>query len=191
MGLKRRYVRASGWIGVLNPLIVSTLVLSAISISPWFSWTENALSDLGVSGSAAPLFNTALIVGGTLLIIFAIGLWKILQGRLTQIGILLLLLDGTALSAIGIFPETAGQIHFYVSLAFFMLLTLSILFLGLAHILEIHNTILGILGVLLSLLSISIWFFPWQGIAIPEAAAYLSGATWWIMISSRSITSSS
>ncbi|MBI2936992.1 MAG: DUF998 domain-containing protein [Thaumarchaeota archaeon] len=184
----RLYVRASGGIGILGPFVVSALVLSAISVSPWFSWTGNALSDLGVSGSAALLFNTALITGGAMLIIFASGLWSILQSRLARVGVMLLLLDGCSLSAIGLFPETVGRIHLYVSVVFFTLLTLSLLVLGLSYVLEMHRIALGLLGIALSLFSILVWLFQWQGIAIPEAAAYLAGAAWWITISLRSVT---
>ena len=172
--------------GVLSPLIVSALVLSAISVSQWFSWTDNALSDLGVSGLAALLFNTALITGGVMLVIFATGLWSILHGRLTRVGVMLLLLDGCALSAIGVFPETMGQIHFYVSIAFFTLLVLSLLVLGLSYVLEMHSAVTGLLGIALSLFSILVWLFQWRGVAIPEAAAYLAATAWWITLSVRS-----
>ncbi len=176
----------SGWLGVLSPLIVSALVLSAISVSPWFSWTNNALSDLGVSGLAALLFNTALITGGVMLVIFATGLWSILHGRLARVGVMLLLLDGSVLSAIGVFPETTGRIHFYVSIAFFTLLILSLLVLGLSYVLEMHSVVTGLLGIALSLFSILVWLFQWRGVAIPEAATYLAATAWWITLSVRS-----
>ncbi|MCL5319189.1 MAG: DUF998 domain-containing protein [Thaumarchaeota archaeon] len=182
----RLYVRAAGWIGVLSPLVVSALVLSAILVSPWFSWTENALSDLGVSGLGAFLFNAALITGGAMLIIFAAGLWSILRGRLARVGVMLLLLDGAALSAIGVFPETTGGIHLYVSITFFTLLILSLLVLGLSYALEMHNIATGLLGISLSLFSTLVWLFHWHGVAIPEAATYLAGAVWWITLSVRS-----
>jgi hypothetical membrane protein len=179
-------VRASVWAGVIGPLVVSLFVLLAISLSPWFSWTENALSDLGVDGLAALLFNTTLIAGGVMLIIFAVGLWSILKYRLVRAGVMLLLLDGVALSAIGVFPETVGRIHLYVSIMFFVLLALSLLVLGVSHIFEMHSIVIGLLGVVLGLFSISVWLFQWQGIAIPEAAAYLAGAAWWITRGLRS-----
>lgn len=171
---------------MLSPLVVSVLVLSSILVSPWFSWTENALSDLGVSGLGALLFNTALITGGAMLIIFAAGLWSVLHGRLARVGLMLLLLDGAALSAIGVFPETAGRIHLYVSIMFFTLLVLSLLVQGLSYALEMRNTVTGLFGIFLSLFSIVVWLFQWRGVAIPEAAAYFAGAVWWITLSVRS-----
>lgn len=144
------------------------------------------MSDLGVSGLAALLFNTALITGGVMLVIFATGLWSILHGRLARVGVMLLLLDGSVLSAIGVFPETMGRIHFYVSIAFFTLLILSLLVLGLSYVLEMHSVVTGLLGITLSLFSILVWLFQWRGVAIPEAAAYLAATAWWITLSVKS-----
>jgi len=67
-------MRLAGFCGLTNPVIVFMLIALSISYSPWFSWTENALSDLGVHGIAAILFNSGLIIGGVLAITFAIGL---------------------------------------------------------------------------------------------------------------------
>ncbi len=121
-----------------------------------------------------------------MLVIFAVGLWSVLCAHLARVGVMFLLLDGAVLSAIGVFPETMGQIHLYVSIAFFTLLVLSLLVLGLSYVLEMRSVVTGLLGISLSIFSILVWLFQWRGVAIPEAAAYLAAAAWWITLSVRS-----
>lgn len=157
-----------------------TFIFLAISYSPWFSWTENALSDLGVDGTAAILFNSSLIVGGLLTFIFAIGLRKILKDRkLGHIGTLILILASANLCAIGIFPETAGAIHLYVSVAFFTLLPISLFLIGAAMMQEPSERKLGLFTVLAGVVAVTVWTVPWGGgVAIPEILASLPASVW-------------
>ena len=67
-------------------------IFVATLVSPAFSWTGNALSNLGVTQTAAGtgltvvLFNGGLILGGLLGVGFAVALWRgavSLAGRVT------------------------------------------------------------------------------------------------------------
>lgn len=178
-------LRVAGLCGVVEPFVVSMFVLLAVFYSPWFSWTDNALSDLGVHGDAAVLFNTGLIVGGVLTTVFAIGLGKVLNSSLGRIGTLIVILDAAALSAIGVFPETAGELHLYVSVAFFTLLPSYLLIFGVAFTLKSSEVNLGLSTVLLGVFSASVWIFEWEGVAIPEALAYLAASAWSITMGFR------
>ena len=173
--------------GVIGPLIMITFIFLAISYSPWFSWKENALSDLGVDGIAAILFNSSLIVGGLLFLIFAIGLRKILMNRkLGHAGTLILILASANLCAIGIFPETAGAIHFYVSVAFFVLLPISLFFIGAAMVQESSEKNWGFFAFLVGVVAVMVWIVPWGGgLAIPEVLASLPTFVWSIGLGVR------
>lgn len=172
--------------GVLTPVIVLTLILLAIYYSPWFSWTENALSDLGVQGTAAILFNSGLVVGGVLTIIFAIGLREILLNKtLGRIGTLILILDAAILCAIGIFPETAGVIHLYVSVAFFVLLPISLFLIGVAMIEEPSERKLGLFTITAGIATAMVWMLQWRAVAIPEIIAALAASVWSIVLGIR------
>ena len=173
--------------GVIGPLIMITFIFLAISYSPWFSWKENALSDLGVDGIAAILFNSSLIVGGLLFLIFAIGLRKILMNRkLGHAGTLILILASANLCAIGIFPETAGAIHFYVSVAFFVLLPISLFFIGAAMVQESSEKNWGLFAFLVGVVAVMVWIVPWRGgLAIPEVLASLPTFVWSIGLGVR------
>jgi len=179
-------LRTAGVCGVLTPVIVLTLILLAIYYSPWFSWTENALSDLGVQGTAAILFNSSLVVGGVLTIIFAIGLREILLNKtLGRIGTLILILDATILCAVGIFPETAGVIHLYVSVAFFVLFPISLFFIGVAMMHEPSERKLGLFTVIAGIVTATVWMLPWRAVAIPEIIAALAASVWSIVLGIR------
>lgn len=176
-------LRAAGLCGVLTPIVVHTSILFAIYYSPWFSWTENALSDLRVQGTAAILFNSSLVVGGVLTIIFAIGLREILLNKtLGRIGTLILILDAAILCAIGLFPETAGDIHLYVSVAFFVLLPISLFLIGVAMMQEPSERKLGLFTVMAGIVTATVWALPWRAVAIPEIIAVLAASVWSIVL---------
>ena len=168
-------VRLAGFCGLTTPVIVFTLIALSIFYSTWFSWTANALSDLGVHGIAAILFNSSLIIGGVLTVTFAIGLRETMpRGILARAGILLLILAAAALFAIGLFPETAGAIHFYVSVSFFTLFPISLFLIGAAMIRHPRMKRLGVLAVLAGLAAAAVWALPWTSTAIPEAVSSLA-----------------
>ena len=180
-------LKVAGLCGVITPVIVLPLISLAISYSPKFSWVESALSDLGVEGTAAILFNSSLIIGGFLTLIFAVGLREIFISRtLGHAGTLILILAAVSLCAIGIFPETAGAIHFYVSVAFFMLLPISLFLMGAAMIQEPLERNLGLFTVLAGIVMIVVWTLPWkEGVAILETVASLAASAWSIVFGIR------
>ena len=68
--------RIAGACGITSQLVALTSLLIVVSSSPWFSWTEDYVSVLGIRGSARMLFNWGLILTGLFSLIFAIGLRK-------------------------------------------------------------------------------------------------------------------
>lgn len=169
-----------------------TLISLAIHYSPWFSWAKNALSDLGVKGLAAVIFNSALMIGGVLTFVFAVGLREALSnGVLGKVGSFLLVLDAVALFLIGVFPETAGVIHLYVSLAFFVLLPTSLLLIGAAMV-RIFNAKLGLFTIATGLAAIVVWMLPYDGgVAIPEALASAVACVWIVVLGVKLYTPAS
>jgi len=178
------WLKISGISGITAPLIAFTLILIAIAFSPSFSWTENALSDLGVQGGVtAVLFNTDLIITGVLAIFFATGLFRFLQENLLgRIGASVLVLDAFALTAIGVFPENVEPIHYYASVAFFALLPISMLFLG-AAFLRTPRTKLGFFTFIAAIVAAVVWTVPFgEGVAIPETLSGLSASAWAVVL---------
>lgn len=169
---RSKFVKSAALCGVIGVVVVYPLILLAAFYYPNFSWRDNALSDLGVVGASALLFNTALIIGGILLFTFSLGLLKDSRGCAGKIGSSLLLAASVFLAAIALFPENYGWIHFYVSFAFFVLIVFSLLALGSSLILQSHG-VSGVLTVVGAVAAALIWTLPWKGVAIPETIASL------------------
>ncbi|UCF13285.1 MAG: DUF998 domain-containing protein [Thermoplasmatales archaeon] len=137
-------VKISGLCGIFSPIVAFVCISFAIYHSDWYTWTGNWLSDLGgipgetpiwaSRGIASVIFNSGLIIAGVMGMVFASNIRKIrmLNTRLGRIGTLFLILDMFALCAVGIFPETTGNMHTLVALIFFVLVALSLLTIGTA-----------------------------------------------------------
>jgi hypothetical membrane protein len=116
-------LRMGGASGIVAPLLAFTCILIAIASYPRFSWTNNALSDLGVvSGLTGPLFNFGLLGAGILALNFAVfGLFAYIGKRLVgKIGCAIFVAASVALIAIGVLNENFAEIHVVVSVAFFV-----------------------------------------------------------------------
>lgn len=174
---KNRITRITGICGILIPIVVLLCIGLAISHSPWFRFTEHAFSDLGIEGISAIYFNSGVILGGFLALVFSLGLIKILQKKT---GAYILSLSSLALIGIGIFPKTVYTVHFIVSAAFFVLLAISFLIIGLTIIRDPSERTMGILATLFALITIcsTIFLIPWEGIAIPETLSSLPAFIW-------------
>jgi hypothetical membrane protein len=183
---RSRIMTVSGLCGLASPLLTLSLIFTAISMSPWFSWVENALSDLGVSGLPAIIFNSSLVIGGGLTMAFTAGLKELTPNRgLARIGVRTFILSSVAMCGIGLFPETTGRIHFFFSMAFFVLLQLSMLTLGTAMIIDSSKGKWGWFTLILGVCAIAPWVFDWRGVAIPELTSSLAGSTWALAMGMR------
>jgi hypothetical membrane protein len=183
MSLKNvAWLKISGISGIFAPLIAFMFISLAIVYSPQFSWTENALSDLGVQeGATAMLFNCGLIIAGILALIFASGLLMSQKAICGKVGAFILVLAAFALTAIGVFPEDVKPTHYYVSVGFFVLLPISILVLSATFFLE-AKVKLGLFTFLVAAVATAVWIIHWtipfgSGVAILEALSAASAST--------------
>ncbi len=180
---RRTWLRIAGICGILGPIIAITCTLLAISLSSWFSWTKNALSDLGVHETSATLFNLGLIISGMLILVFAVGLRMSLSRRfLCKIGASILALAAISLCEVGIFTEDYGDLHLYFSVAFFALISLSSFLIGASMIREPSEKILGAFIILTGFVTSVVWVFPWEGVAIPETISSLAVLVWIVIL---------
>jgi len=174
---KNRITRIAGICGILMPLVVLLCIGLAMSQSPWFRFTKHAFSDLGVEGVSAIFFNSGMMLGGILALVFSLGLIKIMQNKT---GPYILSLSSFALIGIGVFPETVYTLHCIVSSAFFVLLAISLLTIGLTMKRDQSERTMGILATLFAIIAIcsTILLIPWEGIAIPETLSCLPAFIW-------------
>jgi hypothetical membrane protein len=164
--------------GILSPIIAFLLISIAILIHPWFSFNKNALSDLGALHTQNNwVFNSALILGGILAMIFS---WSI-QGRgenaVENAGYVVFFVASFFMMLIGLFPE-GTTIHWTVSVMFFLLSAIAIFTVGLGFILS-KRYVEGIFVIGLVMFALSLSFgIRWGGIAIPETIGAVSIAIW-------------
>ena len=186
--LKRKnWVRISGICGIISPIFAFSLIFLAINSYELFNWELNALSDLGiVSGITATLFNFGLIGGGLVTLVFVTGLFMFTEKiNLSRISLLFFVLTYIFLIAIGLFPENIKPVHYFVSVAFFVFLSISLLLLSVSFVLN-GQFYLGLFSLSLFIVAMIPWilFFSsnlFIGVAIPEAISGL-GISFWTFV---------
>jgi hypothetical membrane protein len=173
----KNILRIAGLCGIAAPPVAFSCIFLAVSLSPWFSWSANALSDLGMR-EGAWVFNSGLIATGVLSMVFAVGLWMAFKGQVIgRAGAVLLLTDAFALFGIGVFSEAAGAIHMYFSVAFFVLFPLSLFLFGASAIVA-GSWKLGFFTIAAGVVAAIPWVFRWNGVAIPELISALAASSW-------------
>ena len=162
--------KIAGVCGIASQFVALAILLFAVLKSPWFSWTENDISVLGVNGSATTLVNSGFILTGVLSLIFAIGLRRnLLTSRLGQSGMASLVLGSIMISAIGIFPRTIGLPHDVASIAAYIFITLALFLVGVSALTASHIVwgLLSLTGfVIMVVFQLVPW--PWSGGSIPQ-----------------------
>lgn len=171
-------VGLGGLSGVLSPLASLGLIMAAVARSPRFNWHYDALSDLGV-GPTAALFNSALIGGGALNVIAAVGLLAWLgPDWLTRTGTALLVLGAVAVGLTGVITTDYGALHNAIAATYFLLTPLGCLAVAAAFAVRrlwLHGALTGSAG---AAALVAALLTPHQGIAVPEMLAVLILSAW-------------
>lgn len=113
--------RAGALCGIAGPLAFLALYAFAAHSDPEYVFFRNYLSDLGV-GRAAWAFNSAVIIAGALTIPFVLlGVRPGLEGRVMPwVASVVFAVAATFLMLVGVFTEDAGDLHYTVSVGFFV-----------------------------------------------------------------------
>ncbi|MGQ9641125.1 MAG: DUF998 domain-containing protein [Candidatus Bathycorpusculaceae bacterium] len=182
--------------GILTPIVAFSCIALAIVYYPPFSWTDNALSDLGiVEGVTSLLFNGGLIVSGILALIFSTGVYIYMgENTLGKVGALLFALDTVALTLIGVFPENIKPTHYIVSVVFFMLFPIAMFILTAAFMLGARVKI-GLFTFSVAAFAAVVWVIQWtvgfgSNVAIPEMLSALAAAAWAIVLGTKMLKES-
>jgi hypothetical membrane protein len=125
-----KLLRFAGICGILGSVLPLVMVLSATFLSSWFSWNANALSELGV-GEQSILFNSAMLIGGALNLLFAFGLYKYLgREKLIRAGVVLIMLSSISLALVGVFSVDCHVPHGIAAFGYFVLAPAGFLLIG-------------------------------------------------------------
>lgn len=168
--------------GLLAPAATLGCVLAATVVAPEFSWTGDALSDLGVGARTAPLFNGGLLVGGLLALPYAVALGRAARGTIGRAAATGFALAAVAMGLVGAFP-TGHPLHLPAAVAFYLLLTATLAVDGASR----RDAPTGAASLALAAVHVVVWAAwaagvrPGPGLAIPEAVGAASLALWvWI-----------
>lgn len=110
--------------GIVGPVVAISLIFADTSTSAWFTWTGNALSDLGVHPHSY-LFNYALIFEAIMNVFFSIGLIGVYNSGRGISGTLMA--SGISLGLVGIFVETYHLYHLTFALIYIILFPIAII----------------------------------------------------------------
>lgn len=159
--------------GPLGAAVALSGIVVAVALSPSFSWTASALSDLGVDPRTALPFNGGLLVGGCLALGYVAALRRTSRAVATAYA-----LCAVSMAGVGAFPSDEA-LHYPAAVSFFVFLVATLALDG-AHRREATT---GRVSLLLALVSAAAWPL-WglsglgPGIAVPELVGALSLAAW-------------
>lgn len=188
----QRLFRLTGVCGILGSVLPLVMIILATFLSSWFRWDTNALSEMGV-GQQSWLFNGAVMIGGALNFLFAIGLWEYFSvKRSARTGVGLIMLSSVSLALVGIFTLDYLVMHAIMAFGYFVLAPLGFLLVGLGtegggiRKLSFTCGIAALLAILV--LPIIISALPFKvGFAVPELAEAMIITVWTIFISAKLI----
>jgi hypothetical membrane protein len=190
------YQRIGAASGIVAPIVAFVCILIAIVSYSTFSWTNNALSDLGVvSGVTSSLFNFGLLASGVLAFNFAIfGLFTYFGKRwVGKIGSIIFAAATLALIAISVFNENFSPTHYLVSVAFFTLAPIALFILTFGFWLNHKRGIAAFtvaVGVAAALPWILLFTFNYvPNVAIPEFLSALALSVWAVFLGKKMLSS--
>lgn len=176
--------------GLFAPFWTFGFVLSAILSYPTFSWTNNALSDLGVvPGLTSWLFTLGLCGGGILAFVFALlGFYSYVgKGVAGKVGAGFFAATTLTLVCIGIFNESFRPTHYLFSVAFFVLAPLAFFILTTSFYLkrqrglEAFTIIIALIAAIPWVLQLTIHYVA--NVAIPETISGVAVGVWVLALS--------
>ncbi len=176
--------------GVVAPVLAFSFILVAILSYPHFSWINNALSDLGmVPGITGLVFNFGLYASGFFVFNSAVfGLYSYMGKRwVGKIGALVFAAVGLALMGIGFFPENMIPAHILFSVAFFVLIPISLLISTIAFAV-MGRWRMAVFTLLIALSAALPWVIYFnihyvRGVAVPEFLSAFAGSVWSVVLS--------
>lgn len=185
---KSAWLRIGGSQGILAPVAGLVFISLAIATYPTFSWTNNALSDLGiVPGVTSTLFNFGLYLSGLFSVIFAVGLYRFLdEHAIGKVGSIIFVAASLALEGIGAFPENMRPFHYIFSVAFFVLMPIALLVIA-TYFLKIRQKQMATFTLLAAFIAAVPWVLQFtvpyvSGVAIPEAISAVAGSVWTVVL---------
>ncbi|MFC5279773.1 DUF998 domain-containing protein [Halorubrum rubrum] len=178
---------AARLLGAVATLAALGGILLAVLLDPTFSWTADALSDLGVRDRSAPAFNGGLILGGLAGLGYAAGLW--VRGResassaVGRLRAIVFAFAMVAMAGVGVFDLT-HPLHAPAAVGFYLLVTVVFGIDGVTR----RDGRTGRTALSFVPVHVAVWatflagVWPVTGLALPELSGALMLAAWvWLV----------
>ncbi|ABW01570.1 DUF998 domain-containing protein [Caldivirga maquilingensis] len=114
------------YMGIAAAVLAWVIILTSISLNPWFNMFSNALSDLGnPHANYYWLYNYGLVLTATLMLLFSLYLLFVSENKVEAMGSSFVTIASIFLALIGIFHEGTYP-HTFVSEWFFTQMDLAV-----------------------------------------------------------------
>jgi hypothetical membrane protein len=186
-------------VGVASALTLDLAILASIALSPWFSFYNNELSDLGntqTNGTAAFVFDIGLVLAGLLMLAFAVLVSFRMPDHRVLVWAIPLAVTAVDLALIGVFPENLpGPVHRVISGVLFLMVSVTLLAFG-SSSWALGSRRVGSIALVFGLFNAFIWVttwpwsgvvnqwsvWPWGGVSIQESLTAAMLSTWLIIV---------
>jgi len=179
------------FLGATATLLSLGGIAVAVLLDPTFSWTGDALSDLGVRDRSAPVFNWGLVLGGLVGVGYAVELGRAAlstgaegdrfspEHAVAGLRAAVLALALAALAGVGAFDLT-HPLHGPAAVGFYLLTTVVFAVDGVARRgTTTGRVVLGFVPVHVAVWATFVWgWWPVTGLALPELPGALMLAAW-------------
>jgi hypothetical membrane protein len=167
--------------GTPSPIIEGVMVGASILMSARWS-VNDTFSDLGKSGFSSVIFNSGLLMAGSLAMLFAAGLFEFTKGNMVgQLGSAAFLGYALSTCALGVVIIDMGALHDQFAKALFLMIPVSS---GLItfNLFKKNLRNLAVLGIIATILGIVPWLTGGPVNAIKELTALLPFSVWQISL---------
>lgn len=175
--------RPLAWSGVAGSLVGFAAVLLAALLSPRFSWTADAVSQLGAPGAAVPwVLNGGLVASGLVSLPFARAVWRDGAHPVQRLGAAAFALAMASLALVGLFP-VGTDAHAPAAIAYFGLATVTLWVHGTGTVLA-GAPRRGLAAIWLGIVHVLSWVAwaaglrPGPGLAVPEMVGSVLFFAW-------------
>ena len=188
------WIKASAICGMIGFVVFLFFTTTAMTLIPGYNILTQFFSELGVSGFAAMIFNSGLMMSGLLFAIFFLGLNFYLKKYLptgekepliARTGIVIGVASAISLIGVGLFPMTMPLVHLIPTAAFFGFAGVSIMMLS-VYLFSLRKKIVYVIPGIAVIVIDSV--FALYTIPVIQKVAVFAIAFWFLAMAVRMYT---
>jgi len=176
-----KIIRVMARFGTPSPVIGAIIILLSISMTP--SWSLNQpLSDLGSDGFGSVIFNSGLLMAGSLAMLYAAGLFEFTKGDIVgQIGSTSFLIYAISACVLGIAVIDLGDLHNQISTLLFVMIPVSAAMLSYS-LYKMGLTRYAAVGAIATIFGVIPWIMGGSIDAVKELVALFPFGVWQVAL---------